>query len=115
MGREIVTYNPLEISIFIEKYYEEDVDEWKEKMLHCVDVLEDHLKERNGLLFIACKFPWPKYGLPANWISCMAQSSAIVAFHYAYFVAGNLTYEGISNRLTNAFFVEGERGVWLTT
>lgn len=106
----VVAYNPLVVARYAKSYFEMREDGWRSKFLHCIEILERHLQERNGLLLVIYKFSWPKYDLPANWSSCMAQSSAIVAFHYAYLVTGNVTYENISDRLIDAFFVEVKKG-----
>ncbi len=106
----VVAYNPLVVARYAKSYYERREEGWRSKFLYCIDVLERHLQERDGLLLVVYKFPWPKYGIPQNWSSCMAQSSAIVAFHYAYLVTGDKKYENISNRLVDAFFVPVNEG-----
>lgn len=106
----VVAYNPLVVAEYAEFHFEMKDDGWRSKFLHCIDVLKEHLQEKNGLLLVVYKFPWPKYGLPRNWSSCMAQSSAIIAFHYAYLVTGDEEYENISNRLIDAFFAQVDEG-----
>ncbi len=109
-GQIYYVYNPLFISREAIAYYESRPADWKRKFMECVKILTHLLVRRNNLTLVLYNFPWPKYNIPPNWTSAMAQASAIITFHYAYLLTKNQTYESLSDKLIDAFYVNVDEG-----
>ena len=107
-------YNPLLVGNAAIKYYQIYLDTrdpiYKERFLHCINILIKLSKKRDNFIVITYPFPWKYYNLPAGWASCMSQAAAVLAFYEAFLLTKNTTYKLLAKMALKAFMVPVDRG-----
>lgn len=103
-------YNPVTVSHFSYKYYDDYIRNHNETakniFLNHVNWLVNNTVERGNYSFFVYNFPFPPYNLKSPWYSAMTQAKPMLPLLNAYKITHDKIYLTTAKNLLNVLFID---------